>query len=250
MATAESRALAEVKRRGVRVVFQFPNGEARHSYATVISVGGAFVLSPQPPAVGTELRVTLWFKDSAPLPPVPARIIGVRIDPASWDRTGFEVAFTQLEDQVASQILAAISRLEPAQPAETLPDRRQSERRYHPRVSTTLQAKVEVAGESRTAQVVNVSISGALLDPGPEHVAKFPVGTELTLELPRATTSEVIRLRATVARVTSDPARPCVGVHFLDMDKDALNRLECLILDELVRKVEQVGARTSKGNVP
>jgi hypothetical protein len=247
MATSESRAVAVVKSHGVRVVFQLPDGETRHSYATVVSTGGAFVLSPQPPQVGTALRVTLWFKDCAPLPPVPARIIGVRIDPASWRRTGFELAFTQIDDGMVSQIVAAISRLEPAPPEEPLPDRRSSERRYHPRVSTALEAKVLLGRESWTVQVVNVSISGALLDAGPEHVAEFAVGTELVLELPRATTAEIIRLRATVARITSDPARPCVGVHFLGLDKDALNRLECLILDELVRKVEQVSARVSKG---
>lgn len=53
--------------RRVRIVFQGPGTQERSAYTRNIGVGGAFVVTPFAPTVGTQLRLVVDMPTGAPL---------------------------------------------------------------------------------------------------------------------------------------------------------------------------------------
>ena len=95
----------------LRVLARCKDGMAQPSYATELSATRAFVLSHRPPSVRSNVSLVLCPAGEPPLPPLEGLVIGIRIDQLDADRTGYEVAFTCVDEDQAEALERVAARL-------------------------------------------------------------------------------------------------------------------------------------------
>jgi hypothetical protein len=219
-----------------RAICQFGRSNSVRLYVSELTESGAFILAMRPLRIGEPLTVTLYPLVSAPLPPLEARVIGVRIDPSDASRTGFEVVFSSLDDSLCARLAEAVDAIEQCRPARhSAPARRGAERRVYPRVAVDLKAHVELPdGETVTLSVHNISMSGAMLLFGNKQApAAIAEGSRFNIHFLSSGPPEHICINAEVVRSSRANEPSGVGVRFIETDEMTLRRLEGLILDAL-----------------
>jgi hypothetical protein len=117
------------------------------------------------------------------------------------------------------------------------PDRRQQDRRRHPRyyVNMLVRIRAEGAAEFEASMLTDISLSGCYV----ESNAPLPEGTRVELELG----PEELRFHA-YAIVRVKYASLGMGLQFVDLDEDAAARLHYLIAHlENTRRSDQIAPR-------
>lgn len=218
-----------------KVVCTFPGDEPRRLFATSLTPRGAFILCMKPPALGFTLKVEIFMPKRSPLPAAEARVIGVRLDPAMAELSGFEVVFTKMADRSVDELSDALAGLEPIPLVRPLGQARNGfELRRHPRVETSVAGVINLDAPLHV-QVANLSISGALLalsDAPPPDSLKL--GAEISLNLLLPDIPENIAVRAVIVRFAAPLEPRGIGVRFVDLDPVAELRLEGLIIGALI----------------
>jgi len=222
---------------GIRLVARahcsFPDESVRCLYATGLSLGGTFILCMRPPPIGTRLKIQLFPTGSYALPPIAARVIGLRIDPSDAERSGFEAVFTELDDSTLDRLSRLVERLNRmVTDRPRLPPRRHVEQRVMPRVATSLGAVVHLFDSPVPVTVLNLSLSGALLglDWGVRPAGLMP-GVEVRLSIPLL--EQEITVTALVVRLTGCDEPAGFAVQFFEVSEETELRLEQLMLDAL-----------------
>jgi hypothetical protein len=228
-------SLEETTRPGVRLlskaICQFREGDRQTLYATEMSLGGAFILSMQPPHVGTRVDVVLHPSGLGPLGPIGARVVRSQVDPAAASRTGFEVVFAHLDDTVLaslSALLSALGRHDVARRSVVV------ERRGQPRVPTNVIGSLEIGPETLGVRVVDLSMSGALMSVASDAAPhELPLGTMVTLHLTSPAMPESFSVAAEIVRFTRVAGSAGAAVRFGDMDARTRARVEGIMLSAL-----------------
>jgi hypothetical protein len=220
-----------------RTTCTLPDGEVLESYATHLSPTGAFILAMKPPPLRSRLTVQIHPPGLRPLPPLEARVVNVRIDPALADRTGFEVVFPRPDDHARHGLETAVARLD----SWKLHDRRRhlrrsAERREYPRVFVDMKAHVLFPnGDTVILGVRDISMSGAFLALGKSRPSLGVVpGAELVLTILPTDVPECINVRARVARLGGAGEPAGFGVLFVEPDDTTERRIEGLILHAVI----------------
>jgi hypothetical protein len=219
-----------------RAVCRFSGGQSLRLYLSDLTQYGAFILAMKLPTIGDRLTVTVYPAGSPPLPPIDAKVIGVRIDPADASRTGFEVVFSSLDEILCSRLAEAVDSIERWKPAQQKTKARTvSERRTYPRVKIDMQAYVKLPdGSSIGLKVLNISMSGAMLlfgdKPRPTSMSE---GETIEVDFLSSEPPEHIEVKAKVARLSHLNELRGAGIHFIDLDESVARRIEGLILDAL-----------------
>jgi hypothetical protein len=220
-----------------KAICSFANGETRRLYLTSLSSKGAFILSLRPPSIRSTLSVTIYPQKLPPLPPLEARVIGLRIDPANAERSGFEVGFSYVNEEILDKLRTTITLLEKMNIKPLRPPRQAAhERRQEPRVPMDLSAVIHLPQHELQVQVVNLSMSGAML--GFRDQLRPPLlipGAEISMSIVISSAPESIKLQAQIVRLTAEGEPVGVGVCFLEVSDLSARRIEGLILDEVVR---------------
>jgi|GEM_PF-1882077 hypothetical protein len=235
MVVVEGRERHPGVRLVAKAVCSFPGEEPRRLFATSLTERGAFILCMRPPALGFTLTVDLFLPKRNPLSSAEARVIGVRIDPAIAELSGFEVVFTKMADSALEELSDALAGLEPIALVRPLGQGRNGhELRRHPRVETSVAGVINLE-EPLHVDVANLSISGALLALGEQPMPdSLQPGTEISLNLLLPDIPENLGVRAEVVRITGASEPLGIGVRFLDLDPLVELRLEGLIIGALV----------------
>lgn len=220
-----------------RVQCKLPSGRVVTLYATEVYLGGVTCLALNPPPVGTSLVLTLRLLTMPPLPPLEARVIGVRIDPESAERCSFEAIFINTAEEVLERMAMMLDKVAPYRELQVL--RRAvsvPERRAHPRVATRLPALVSSPMGTAEATVLNLSMEGGLLSlVSGASGSQIAAGDSIEILLPRARHhSEFARSKANVVRCRDDGTRVYAGVRFVDRDEETKAAIEELIMSVLV----------------
>jgi hypothetical protein len=213
-------------------VCAFPDAEPRPLPVVSWSVAGASLLALRVPTVGTTVIMTLRPRHLPALPPLTARVIAARVDPAQASRSGFQVVFTEVDEATRARLCFAAA----AAGLRTVRHhgRPGIEARRHPRVATNLVARVAGAGWTATACVANLSLIGALLDCGSQRLAaEAAPGSVVRLEMHAPGASARVAVRAEVVRVIAGRGRAGLGLRFAALDDDTAVAIEGLILDAL-----------------
>jgi hypothetical protein len=221
----------------VRAKCQFSEGEQATLLVSDLSLDGAFICSLRPPAIGRAVMVELEAKGIARVGPLKTRVIGMRVDPASAERSGFEVLFPKLTRSESKNIRQLLDRL--GEKNLLGRDSRPSvpERRGQPRVDVDYEADVILGDGRRTFQMINLSMSGALLVVrGDRLPAELKVGAQIELTVFTINVVDGVPLRAEVVRVNPDGDPPNLAVRFPKMDDDTAALLESLMLYALVQR--------------
>lgn len=225
-----------------RAICQLPDGRRRRQYVSQLCLGGAFIIAMDPPPLGAELVVTIAPFGTDPVPPTRARVINTVIHPRHAELSGFGVVFTHMDDEALDRLSMAISELQ-EQPKPRLDGslfflRDGSERRIYPRLSTKILSIIENAEGKEAAQVLNLSMSGALLEiaPGSQGIGLFP-GTDWALTLLAPDMPEDITLMARVAWTREEESPQRVGVQFHGMGSDTRIRFEGLLLEMIAKQL-------------
>jgi hypothetical protein len=222
-----------------RAECRFEDQSEQHLHATELSLGGAFLRAMDPRPVGQSLSVTFHPTGLSPLPAIRALIIACTIDPRSPERSGLRVIFTDLDGENLSLLVATLGALglHDGRPAVT-----RGERRVCPRVRTPFMGTIEHPAESVPVRILDLSMSGALLGPGPEQDGPLPpmgLGSELMLHIFAPKVPEPIDLRALVVRFAPGAGPGSldgsfgIGVVFVGLQGAMRGRLEVLLLDTL-----------------
>ncbi|MFH1130611.1 MAG: PilZ domain-containing protein, partial [Pseudomonadota bacterium] len=179
MTTTKHELVKTGRHPGVRLLARadctFPSGEVRRLFVTEMSPKGATVLAMRPPRLGICVSIKLSPPGMNPLPSIKARVVDVRLDPAYAERSGFEVVFTDLEEKQIDALSIFLSSIGgDLTPLRSAPRERVNERREHPRIRVNLKGIIEMTGEEREVDFINLSMSGALLsilgNPTPETI--------------------------------------------------------------------------------
>ena len=212
-----------------RAACEFGEGQTRTLYATRFSIVDMFILSVRPPPVGTTFKVTLSPQGLPPLPRLEAIVVATRLDPADIRKSGFGALISNIDDESIKALHSALSLLGLRQ--EVTPDRPSIERRKDPRIWSDLMASVEIPGAAWNVDVVNLSMSGALLDFGDAGLpVEITPGTAIHLDIIGKDIPELISIRAEVVRVVGVMNPKVAGVKFLEVNEILASRVEGLIL--------------------
>jgi len=215
-----------------RVHIVTANGKERTVYATEVSRSGLSCISVSPPGIGTRITATVHLLGSESLPPVEAWVIGVRVDPESAERSGFEAVFVNPGDAwttLLAQALPAAAR------NKSLLVRRRPfpvpQRRASPRVPTRMPANVQLGGWLSMAVVLNLSMGGALVTLDPSSGVELPdLGAPVELSLPGLPGGPgQLRLSGRIAWRVAQQGRIQIGVQFDPLDEDTTAHLDELI---------------------
>ena len=223
----------------VRADCQLPNGQLRRLHIMRLSTSGAFVMAMNSPPLGADLVLTIYAIGTDPLPPIEARVISQMIHPWYAELSGFDVVFTEMRGETLERLSAIISergRHDGPPVANLLASLWQGpERRVYPRVATELLAFVEHARGKAEVQVLNLSISGALLALPPGLA--LAAGDRLELSIIAPLEPEEMTLGARVARVSEEDEPGDVGVQFVDVEPLYHSRLEGLLMEIVAEQV-------------
>lgn len=235
----EKRSKHPAARLVARVDCALPDGTSRRLYASRVTRGGAFILAMRPPALGTVLTLHLELAGHEPIEEqIEALVIGQRVDPGDAERTGFEVVFTRISKE-ARRLLGSVLDTMPSPALELVPAPRHTpEQRREPRVATMLRGVLVLQPEPLTVEIVNLSLSGALLGLGAKACPLEP-GDVAELSIVAPAIPETVNLQVRIVRCSSDP--PGLGVHFLTLDPQMERRIEGLLIDALG---QAMGAKT------
>lgn len=219
-----------------RVTCELPDDDKRVLFLTELSLGGAFILAMQMPALGTLLLLRIFPRAMQPLRTLEARVISLRLDPGDPERCGFGVAFVEIDDLQLEELSSAIASLAcQRRVAPRIVDRLRAERRADPRLSTNLAAMVSIGDQVLPARVLNLSLNGAFVGlPGAATPPELTRGAEITLDLLHQRAPDSLRIRATVIRRSSAAEPPGFGIRFCELDTSDLRRVEGMILASLV----------------
>jgi len=208
-----------------KAVCRFADDEIRSLYVTELSLTGMsmFLVAMRLPSVGTIFPLALQPAGADRLPEVDVRVLSTNLDPADATRTGFEVAFTDLDnDDLFDGLCKIIASLE---------RKRAPERRANPRVWTNYRAGITFLGSKVPARVSNLSMTGACLTFGksglPEGIAPM---MEILIDVDEPDLSARVVVPAEVVRLTNGGDIAGIGVRFLDMDGTAASGIEGLML--------------------
>jgi hypothetical protein len=117
-------------------------------------------------------------------------------------------------------------------PHDPVPEPR-CERRAEPRIRAERQSQARLAAPSglRTAEVVNISLGGALLAfDEDENLSELAIGIVVPVELVVADVPHVLSLRGCVVRYTG-PGEPYgLAIRFVDVDPATRARIEGILL--------------------
>jgi hypothetical protein len=225
-----------------RAICESQNGDKSHLYVSDLSLEGAFVLSMKPPPIGEKLAVTLYPIGAPPLPTVDAPVIGVRIDPSDASRTGFEVVFSAVEENLSRQLMSILNahdrpNLASLRPPSIRPQiKERAQFRVYPRVKVDFRAYVQLpSSKTVMMDVEDISMTGAMLRTINSHLPiGIEVGSQTSIDFLSSRPTEHISVYAQVVRLRQE-ADESVGasVKFLDMDDITGRRIEGLILDAL-----------------
>lgn len=222
----------------------FSDVDSRVLYATELSLTGAFILSMRLPEMGTLLSIVFYPEGQPPLCPIECRVIGCRLDPSNAEKSGFEVVFTSLDKEQFNSLSSALNVLQdikrPRPPSdddyhdEIFPERIGAERRIYPRVSTNLHVSVHFPDELIIMQLVNVSMSGALLGFGENEMSsQIQLGTELSLTITNTSAPESVSVQARVVRFSTPDEPKGFAVHFIELSEVLSGRIEGLLMSIL-----------------
>jgi hypothetical protein len=219
----------------VWAVCEFPGELPVRLPATEITLNGARILAMKAPAIGTALRVALRPPSQDGHLVLDARVIAARLDPAAPELCYFEVLFADLDASTVDRLEALCTT-----PSPRLLQQRahasQVERREYPRVDTELKALLELDGGPRTWTVRNISMSGALLDAGPEPPPPdVRPGAMVQLTLFDSNGSESVSLAAQIVRMGGATHPAGIGLNFVQVEAHTARRLEGLIVYALVK---------------
>jgi hypothetical protein len=214
-----------------RAIYSRADGERCSLYATQLSLGGAFIVSLQPPAVGEQLDIVFHPSGTAPLAPIRGRVIRSQVDSVSVEKSGFEVVFSAIDDTVLASLSAALSALGQLETASS----GVAERRGQPRVRTDLPASLRLGAASTDVRVVDLSMSGALVALGSSPLAGAPsLAAEVTLHFTNAEPSESFSVSSQVVRYTRFDSGVGLGLVFRDLDARTRARIEGTMLSVLI----------------
>lgn len=213
-----------------------PSGESVSRIVTQLSADGAMIWAMKPPPKGSALGVLIQPVGQAALERVEATVTEVHRDPADVARCGFTVAFAGVDDAMRGRLgeagatasLSAAAFGRPSLPPGV-------ERRQSPRVDTRMDAEIELASVKAAVRVINLSMSGALLDlAGSPLGAELRPGAELAITVLALAVPEAIDANARVARVVGGPEPTAVAIRFAGLDGLTERRIEGLMLYALV----------------
>jgi len=216
----------------VRADCTYPSGEVVTLPATNVSVAGAFIVTMISPPIGATVIIRLHLAGNGPQSPFPAQVIAVRIDPCNAMRSGFEVVFTDVDDET----LCRLGRWEEdVVPSESPLPVVAPERRVYPRVATRLRAAIRVGKQSALADLRNLSMSGARLEFSEElRNIELSPPSEVTLALGGTLLAEELTLPATVIWCSYEQSRTTIGVRFAPVSPDVFRTLEEVLLYSLI----------------
>jgi hypothetical protein len=229
----------EQPERVIRATCHFESGHVARLPVSDLSAEGAFVCSVRPPSIGARVQVTLQADGERPIRGLEARVVGVRLDPASAERSGFELRFAALPEPQRQRLQAMvdrhIDRHEPRPPSERPSV---AERRAQPRVDVDFLAEIALPSGIASFRMRNLSMSGALLvlEGRRLHRAVAP-NAELPIQVISADVGDPLPLTCVVVRVnTAEGMTPTVAVRFVKMDDDQEAMLESLMLYSLIQR--------------
>ena len=209
------------------------DGECRDLFVTELSMTGMFIVSMQPPEVGTVFSVILQPKGMKAFKPMDVRVTRTVIDPSDAASTGFRVNFVNLDrDEVFNRLCESLDRLK--LPYMEKKPHREYERRAQPRVWSSYTAKVTISNISMRVRIANLSMSGAFLDFGGVGV---PVDPEpemrIFIDIDDKSAMERIVVMAEVVRLMNVGDIRGLGVRFIEPGRTARCVLEQLMLLQL-----------------
>jgi hypothetical protein len=225
-----------------RAICESKSGDRSHLYVSDLTLEGAFVLSMKPPPIGEKLAVTLYPMGAPPLPTVDAPVIGVRIDPSDASRTGFEVVFSSVEENLLRQLVSLLNahdqpKLPSIKPPSVRPQlKHRAEFRVYPRVQVDFRAYIQLPNSDTVMMSVeDLSMTGAMLHSINRHLPiGIEVGSETSIDLISSRPTEHIGVNAQVVRLSNEEDESvAVSVKFIDLDDITARRIEGLILDAL-----------------
>jgi c-di-GMP-binding flagellar brake protein YcgR len=226
----------------IRATCHFESGHVARLPVADLSEEGAFLCSVRPPAIGARVHITLQVDADRPVAGLEARVVGVRLDPASAERSGFELRFAEMPDRQHQRLRALIERL--ANRGLTPPPSEQpsvAERRAQPRVDVDFLAEIPLPSGIASFRMLNLSMSGALLVIEKKKKKKLHSAVVQNAELPIQVISQDVGdplpLTCVVVRVDDGASDgPTVAVRFIRMDDDQEAMLESLMLYSMIQK--------------
>lgn len=225
----------------IRATCHFESGHVARLPVADLSEEGAFLCSVRPPAIGARVHVTLQVDADRPVAGLEARVVGVRLDPASAERSGFELRFAEMPERQHQRLRALIERL--ANRGLTPPPSERpsvAERRAQPRVDVDFLAEIPLPSGIASFRMLNLSMSGALLvfeEKKKKLHAAVVRNAELPIQVISQDVGDPLPLTCIVVRVdASDKDRLTVAVRFNRMDDDQEAMLESLMLYSMIQK--------------
>ena len=178
--------------------------------------------------------VTITFRDKSQTAcrQVDAIVTEVSYHPSDVRRCGFTASIVEANSgcsYVPSSILHSVDVTETeATAAERL------EKRLDPRIRVKVPISVTLPGRSLSARLINLSMSGALLDfEGASIPPELAVGSLLRLESHTPYGDISLNAKAEVIRLIGIGSPSKAGVRFIDMHNDVRYAIESTILREI-----------------
>jgi hypothetical protein len=213
-----------------KAICSLVGGDTRVLYVTKLTSTYAYIRTLRPPPLATTLSMIIQPIGRGPLPPISARVVGTDLDPGHPYGCGFRAAFTSMGVRSREMLCEALVHLGLRQDPVPEP---QDERRVEPRVWTDLQpvARLGTPSGVRTAQVVNVSLGGALLAfDEAEDLSEILACSVIPVDISVTDVPEVLSLRASVVRRTG-PGEPYgIAIRFVDVEPATRARIETILL--------------------
>lgn len=224
--------------RVIRATCHFESGHVARLPVSDLTVEGAFICSVRPPAIGSRVHISLQSESDRAVAGLEARVVGVRLDPGSAERSGFELRFAAMPSVQADRLRDLIGRIA-ARETAARPSNSASvaERRAQPRVDVDFLAEIELGGSIKTFRMRNLSMSGALLVLEKEVLPPEVVpNVELPVEVISTDVGDPLPLTCVVVRIDVNGGQPTVAVRFVDMDHDQEAMLESLMLYSMIQR--------------
>lgn len=200
------------------------------------------VAAMHPPALGAQLSIALYPPAGDPVGPLNARVVAVHLHPGDPRRCAFDL-LPMAGPEERARLSELIDGLEATdflwgrrgriKDLDSMPVTSGFERRAVPRVPMAVAVRLHIADEVRRARLLDLSMTGALLDLAEEaREGQIAFASRVEVELPEPS-EERLRVAGHVVRMEGWHGVRRLAVRLERTDKATAHRLERILLRAL-----------------
>lgn len=212
-------------------VCTFDSGETRRLLASDYSCEKIVVVTMRPPPLGASVLVSLENgEQTEPFLVAETVVEETSYDPKDAMKCGFVAAVTELRgNRVQTESLLDVD-------DNDTNNQKRAERRSAARVRTKLEVLVSWPGKKLAGQMLNLSLTGALVSFGRNSLPdEVEVGVLAHLRIVDRLCSPAPAVKVEFVRLIGMGTASSAGVRFIDVDETTLFHLESIMLETLRR---------------